>query len=123
LNEIYRFPNWDNKGNDQVFIRHASGSWLDCFNEKYVPESHVIKVIQDHCLHESKVDTSFGKAICNDCGKELSTLCNHLLADMTPEDPHNFDIRCVRCNMPEVEVKRERHYLKLLKETNEQIKS
>lgn len=39
---IVIIPNWDNKGNQQMYVKQVDGTWIDCYNECYVTNEFVI---------------------------------------------------------------------------------
>lgn len=116
--DVYEIPNWDNRGNSQKYIRQVNGEWIDCYNEIFVPESRVIKVMSAHCQHLDKCETGTFTAVCNECGTEVSTRCDHVTADITPHE-YFSTVACIRCGMGIIDILAEQDYLEFIRETNE----
>lgn len=39
---IVIIPNWDDKGNQQMYVKQVDGTWIDCYNERYVTNEFVM---------------------------------------------------------------------------------
>ena len=44
-NRRYCIPDWDDKGNHQMFVQQEDGTWLDCIEEIYRSQEWIDKNI------------------------------------------------------------------------------